>query len=51
MYNEETNYFKKIVKSFEEPGWSIRGGSETIQNGAKKRKKADSSVIFRYIRC
>ena len=38
MYNEETNYIKKIVKSFEESGWSIRGASETIQNGAKKEK-------------
>ena len=39
----------KIVKSSEESGLLIKGVSKTIKNGAKKDKKEDFSVFFRYI--
>ena len=36
--NEEMNHIMKIVKCLEEPGLSIKGLSETINNEAKEQK-------------
>ena len=44
--SEEINDIMKIVKSFEESGVSKIGLSETIQNKAKKSKKADFWVRY-----
>ena len=37
--NEEMNHIMKIVKCLEEPGLSIKGVSETINNEAKEQKE------------
>ena len=38
LSNEEMNNIKKIVKSLEESGLSVKGISETIKNKSKEQK-------------
>ena len=40
------NDILKIVKSLEESGLSIKGGSETIKNEAKEQKRGFLSMLL-----
>ena len=42
--NDEMNYILKIVKSLENSGLLLKGGSETIQHEAKEQRRGFLSV-------
>ena len=46
VFNEEMNDIMKIVKSLEESGLLIKGGSETIKNEAKEQKRGFLSMLL-----